>query len=138
MKKLSLLKGRALLFASCSGSANADNDNTSNEKKDEVVTIEKSKFSKFADLNITADNAGEYVLKISYTLTDPEKKGYGAGAICDSGWTDAKVDPLEVKEDNTPFEIEVSKIIEKLPEGFLINWWANYATLDKIELIKKA
>lgn len=128
-----------MLFASCSGSTNGGNDNTGDEKKDEVIkTIEKGEFLKFADLNITADNVGEYVLKISYTLTDPEKKGYGAGAICDSGWKDAEVDPLEVKEDNTPFEIEVNKIIEKLPDGFLVNWWADYATLDKIELIKKA
>ena len=95
----------------------------------------KGEIVKFADLEITSENAANYLLRVSFTLDNPEKKGWGAGAICDSGWTDLGISSLEVNEEGF-IDIEISDIIVK-SDSFLINWWAEYATLLKCEIIKK-
>ena len=95
----------------------------------------KGEIVKFADLEITSENAANYLLRVSFTLDNPEKKGWGAGAICDTNWTDLKINALEVNEEGF-IDIEISDIIAKL-DSFLINWWAEYATLLKCEIIKK-
>ena len=95
----------------------------------------KGEIVKFADLEITSENAANYLLKVSFTLDNPEKKGWGAGAICDTKWTDLKINALEVNEEGF-IDIEISDIIAKT-DSFLINWWADYATLLKCEIIKK-
>ena len=95
----------------------------------------KGEIVKFADLEITSENAANYLLRVSFTLDNPEKKGWGAGAICDTNWTDLKINALEVKEEGF-IDIEISDIIAK-SDSFLINWWADYATLLKCEIIKK-
>ena len=95
----------------------------------------KGETVKFADLEITSENAANYLLRVSFTLDDPEKKGWGAGAIADSGWTDLGISNLPVNEEGF-IDIEISDIIVK-SDSFLINWWASYATLLKCEIIKK-
>ena len=95
----------------------------------------KGETVKFAELEITSENAANYLLRVSFTLDDPEKKGWGAGAIADSGWVDLKISTLPVNEEGF-IDIEISDIIVK-SDSFLINWWASYATLLKCEIIKK-
>ena len=99
----------------------------------------KGETVKFADLEITSENAANYLLRVSFTLDNPEKKGWGAGAVCspEEGWP-----ALEVSNGNLPvneegfIDIEISYIIAK-SDSFVINWWADYATLLKCEIIKK-
>ena len=95
----------------------------------------KGETVKLVDLGINSENAANYLLRVSFTLDDPEKKGWGAGAIADSGWTDLGISDLPVNEEGF-IDIEISDIIVK-SDSFLINWWASYATLLKCEIIKK-
>ena len=100
----------------------------------------KGETVKFADLEITSENAANYLLRVSFTLDNPENKGWGAGAIADSGWTDLGISNLPVNEEGF-IDIEISDIIVK-SDSFLINWWGDseknpYATLLKCEIIKK-
>ena len=100
-----------------------------------IKEFAKGETVKLVDLGINSENAANYLLRVSFTLDDPEKKGWGAGAIADSGWTDLGISNLPVNEEGF-IDIEISDIIVK-SDSFLINWWAKYATLLKCEIIKK-
>lgn len=129
---LSALLACGMIFCtSCKQPEQPGNENPGTAIKE----FGKGEIVKFADLEITSENAANYLLKVSFTLDNPEKKGWGAGAICDTNWTDLKINALEVNEEGF-IDIEISDIIAK-SDSFLINWWADYATLLKCEIIKK-
>ena len=153
MKKLLLALGviaaLSLIFVGCDQPSNtkAEDETPANEAPAEetpaaetvVATGEKGTYFKWADYSITADNADDYIVRVTYTLDDASKAGWGPGAFNDKDWkNNSLADKLNVNADGVN-EIPVKDIIavDALKEGFLINWWADYATLTKVEIIKK-
>ena len=145
MKKIKVLLGALALIASfgligCNPSVGPQNNNTTQEaaKETVVATGEKGTFFKWADYSITADNAASYIVRVTYTLDNAEKAGWGPGAFADNSWkgVDSLNEKLNVSAAGVN-EVSVTDIIKALPEGFLVNWWADYATLKKVEIIKK-
>ena len=94
MKKIKVLLSAlamvaALAFVSCSGGS----DGTSNpaaapEATGETViaTGEHGTYFKWADYSITADNAADYIVRVTYTLDDATKAGWGPGAFKDKDY----------------------------------------------------
>ena len=138
---LSALMALSMAFVGCEGGSDPVQEPAGDVTPAEnvVASGEKGTFFKWADLGITAENASEYYVKVTYELNDPAKEGWGPGSLCDVNY---KNDSLKDSLNVTPAgvnEIEVSDIIAvpALAEGFLVNWWADYATLTKVEIIKK-
>lgn len=102
-----------------------------------VFTQDSANAISFESLGITADNAADYEVKVYYTVTDESKIGWGPFAFVDEAWT--AIDGLNcnvVAEGVNTYE--VSAIIAGNPTNIRINWWGNdYATLTKVEVIKK-
>ena len=138
---LSALMALSMAFVGCKGGSDPVQDPAGEETPVEnvVASGEHGTFFKWADLGITTENASEYYVKVTYTLTDSTKTGWGAGALNDANFkNNTLVDSLNVTDAGVN-EIEVSDIIAvpALAEGFLVNWWAEYAQLIKVEIIKK-
>lgn len=149
---LAVLAGISMLFMGCPKGTDTPAEPTSDpatnvEKPAEetpagptvVKTIELKKFVKWSELGITADNAGEYLIKATYKLTDASKKGWGPVGVCDSEYNGvASLGGLFNVNENGVNEVEVSVIIAELKDGVLFNFWGDsYASDYKIELIKK-
>lgn len=99
----------------------------------------KGTYFKWSELGITAENAADYTLRITYTLDDASKAGWGPGALNDANYENNSLgDKLNVTAAGVN-EIPVADIIAipALADGFLVNWWGDYATLVKVEIIKK-
>lgn len=140
---LSALMALSMAFVGCKGGASdpdiSDPSGDVTPAENVVASGENGTFFKWADLGITAENASEYYVKVTYTLDDPAKAGWGPGALNDASWENNSLgDSLNVTAAGVN-EIEVSDIIAvpALAEGFLVNWWGDYATLKKVEIIKK-
>lgn len=138
---LSALMALSMAFVGCKGGSDPVQDPAGDVTPAEnvVASGEHGTFFKWADLGITAENASEYYVKVTYTLDDPAKEGWGPGALNDANFENNTLgDSLNVTAEGVN-EIEVSDIIGEpaLAEGFLVNWWAEYATLKKVEIIKK-
>ena len=148
MKKIKVLLSAlamvaAMAFVSCGGGAG--DDGTSNPPAETttetvIATGVNGTFFKWADYGITADNAADYIVRVTYTLDDSSKTGWGPGAFNDKNYENNSLgDTLNVKADGVN-EIPVADIIAipALSEGFLVNWWGtDYSTLIKVEIIKK-
>lgn len=150
MKKIKVLLSAlamvaAMAFVSCGGGAGDDGTSSpaaAPEATGETViaTGEHGTYFKWADYSITADNAADYIVRVTYTLDDATKAGWGPGAFNDKDFKNNSLgDTLNVSAAGVN-EIPVSDIIAvpALSEGFLINWWGtDYSTLIKVEIIKK-
>ena len=150
---LAALAALSLVFVSCGGGgADPSPDNPKSPVIEEptegeeqpagetvIATGKAGTFFKWADYGITTENASDYIVRVTYTLDDTSKAGWGPGAFNDKDWANNSLgDALNVTAAGVN-EISVSDVIavEALSEGFLINWWGTYATLVKVEIIKK-
>ncbi len=138
---LSALMALSMAFVGCKGGSDPVQEPAGEVTPEENVVASgvKGTFFKWADLGITAENASEYYVKVTYTLDDLTKAGWGPGALNDANYENNSLgDSLNVTAAGVN-EIEVSDIIAvpALAEGFLVNWWGDYATLQKVEIIKK-
>ena len=102
-----------------------------------ILEIENWVRMSFEDIGITSENAGDYYLKFTYELKDPEKANFSPVQICDWDWNSL----IEI-ERRGPFDsgilnIEINEIIAKT-DRFRVNWWGyEFNDLIKCEIVKK-
>jgi hypothetical protein len=143
MKKFLLALGvvaaLSLLFVGCDKPTDEPAGGGSEATGETVVaTGVHGTFFKWSDYSITADNAADYIVRVTYTLDDASKAGWGPGAFNDAAYANNSLaDKLNVSAAGVN-EIPVSEVIAvaALKDGFMINWWGDYATLKKVEIIK--
>lgn len=104
-----------------------------------------------ASTSITVLDGADYTnpdlfLNIYYDVVNTDNIGWGPGALCDKNWTtiidnNYAANSFAVVEDGI-YTIALTEIAAAFEaagadpaEGIILNWWADYATLTKVELV---
>lgn len=139
---LSALLALSMVFIGCGGGDDPTKDPDQSDPTPVsgptvVYTQTTADAISFDSLGITADNAADYEVKVYYTVTDETKLGWGPFAFVTEAWANIEGLDYNVKADGVNV-YPAADLIAGNPTNIRINWWGNdYATLTKVEVIKK-